>query len=87
MSEARVRDRGTEDGQRRIGMLVSPRNVEDKEGRDRGRIRGPARYHVNEISLYPRLDAHTRPPKHQAFSLGPRLQKNCIRVVYDYKLG
>ena len=42
MSEARVRDRGTEDGQRRIRMVVSPRNVEDKEGRDRERIRGTA---------------------------------------------
>jgi len=73
MSEARVRGRGTEDGQRRIGMVVSPRNVEDKEGRDRERIRGPARNHVNEFSLYLWLDAHTRPPKCQAAR--PRLQK------------
>ena len=78
MSGARVRDRGTEDGQRRIGTVVSPRNVEDKEGRDRGRIRGSVRYHApNEISLYPRLDAHDRPPKHGA-QTSEKLHSNSV---------
>jgi len=53
MSEARVRDRGTEDGQRRIGLVDSPRNVEDKRvetGRDQW---------VNYASIrFLRLDAH-----------------------------
>ena len=41
MSEVGVRDHGTGDSQRRIEMVVSPRNVEDEEGRDQRGIRGP----------------------------------------------
>lgn len=83
MSETRVRDRGTEDGQRRIGTVVGPRTSRTREVKS-GKYQRVGGEHLASTKL--RISGYFRRTA-GVIPNGKYHAQKWIQIVYGYKLG